>query len=276
MVESLNDTDESLLQALLSEVHASRKYRRLELPEATLRDLLDQELARQANPKAAMKSVREKLHNIVAPYLGDPDYTAAADRLSEAYSSGRESAEKSACLELLGSHASTRERIPILGEFYDRLWQVTGKPDTLLDLACGLHPFSLPWMELAPTASYYAFDIHTPRVELINHFFQLAGQAGQAVVQDILVKPPDLPTDVALFFKEAHRFEQRQRGCNRAFWQALRVRWLLVSLPTASLTGRRDLVEHQRKLVHRTVEGLPWQVTELRFENELVFCIQKQ
>jgi 16S rRNA (guanine(1405)-N(7))-methyltransferase len=149
-------------------------------------------------------------------------------------------------------------------------------PETVLDLACGLHPLGLPWMGLPAGARYHAYDLHRPRVELINRFFQLWGLPQLASCQDILVEPPRVEADVAFFFKEAHRFEQRQRGCNRAFWQAIRARWLLVSLPTSSLTGRRNLVEGQRALVARTVEGLGWRVQEIQAQDELIFCIQKE
>ena len=145
-----------------------------------------------------------------------------------------------------------------------------------MDLACGLHPFGLPWMGLPAGAHYAAYDLHQPRIELINHFLGLSGLPELAFHQDILVDPPRLEADVAFFFKEAHRFEQRQRGCNRAFWQAIPARWLLVSLPGSSLTGRRDLADRQRALVQRTLQGLNWPVTELKILDELVFCIQKQ
>ncbi len=266
---------ESLFQELLREVRASRKYRALDLPEETLRDLLSRALERHSNPKAALQSVREKLHNIVAPYLGDPDYTRAAGELRGAFSDGSPATIRAACLRLLQSHASTRERIPLLEDFYQRLWRVSGPPAVLLDLACGLNPFSLPWMGLPAGCQYLAYDIHAPRVALINQFFRLAGQPGQALVQDVLVHPPEIAADAAIFFKEAHRFDQRQRDCNLPFWQALRVRWLFVSLPSASLSGRRDLVERQRRLIQKTLKGTGWPVSEINFENELVFCIQK-
>ncbi len=275
MAEPLPDLPEGLLQELLREVRASRKYRALDLPEETLRDLLSRALERHSNPKAALQSVREKLHNIVAPYLGDPDYARAADELRDAFNDGSPKGVRAACLRLLQSHASTRERIPLLADFYSRLWQVSGPPSALLDLACGLNPFSLPWMDLSPQTRYYAYDIHGPRVALINQFFQLAGQTGRAYLQDILIRPPEVEADAALFFKEAHRFEQRQRGCNLPFWQALRVRWLFVSLPAASLSGRRDLTERQRRLIQTILKDTGWPVTEIRFNNELVFCIQK-
>ena len=263
------------LQPLIDEITHSKKYRDLDLPESTIRDLLLQELPRYKSRKEAVESVKTKLHNIVAPYLGDPDYTRAAGELRGAFSDGSPATIRAACLRLLQSHASTRERIPLLEDFYQRLWRVSGPPAVLLDLACGLNPFSLPWMGLPAGCQYLAYDIHAPRVALINQFFRLAGQPGQALVQDVLVHPPETAADAAIFFKEAHRFDQRQRDCNLPFWQALRVRWLFVSLPSASLSGRRDLVERQRRLIQKTLKGTGWPVSEITFENELVFCIQK-
>lgn len=254
---------------------SSRKYRGLGIPEETLRDLVEQERGHNRSPKELEQAVREKLHNIVAPYLGDPDYVAAGAWLETAFASGEPEQVKAVCRELLAAHASTRERLPALDTFYARLFAITEVPQTVLDLACGLHPFGLPWMGLPAGVKYAAYDLHQPRIELINHFLRLSGLPELAFHQDILVEPPRLEADVAFFFKEAHRFEQRQRGCNRAFWQAIPARWLLISLPGSSLTGRRDLADRQRALVQRTLAGLDWPVTELQILDELVFCIRK-
>ena len=51
---------------------------------------------------------------------------------------------------------------------------------SILDLACAMHPFAHPWMNLPPDCPYLAYDLHQPRVDLINHFFQTAGINGQA------------------------------------------------------------------------------------------------
>lgn len=264
-----------MMEDLITEIQASRKYRSLELPESTLRDLVAQEQARGRSGRDLEKAVREKLHHIVAPYLGDPDYATAVALLENAFTSGSEQV-RSACCLLLAAHASTRERLPAMDFFYHTLFEVTGLPTTVLDLACGLHPLGLPWMGLPTDVRYLAYDLHKPRIDLINHFFRLSGTQGRAIHQDILVQPPESAADVAFFFKEAHRFEQRQRGCNRAFWQAVRARWLLVSLPANSLTGKHQLADRQRALVARTTEGLNWQITEIQILDELVFCIQKE
>ena len=266
----MSDAD---LDALVREILESKKYRDMALEPATVRDLLAQELPRYRSRKEALDEVRKKLHNIVAPYLGDPDYTAAAHALTAAAADG---ALRAACLSILAAHASTKERIPILEEFYARLFALTGPPRTVLDLACALHPFGFPWMGLPASTKYYAYDIHAPRLALINHFFGLVGLEPLAIQQDILVEPPRIEADVAFFFKEAHRFEQRQRGSSHKMLSAVRAHWLLVSLPTASLNGKHNLLERQRALVTGIVAGEPWMVRELIFDNEIVFCIRKE
>jgi 16S rRNA (guanine(1405)-N(7))-methyltransferase len=159
--------------------------------------------------------------------------------------------------------------------FYARIFAHTGIPDAILDLACGLNPLAFPWMGLPLTTRYHAYDIHAPRVALINHYFSRQGLQPLAAVQDVIVSPPPIEAPVAFFFKEAHRFEQRQRGVNRAFWQALRVRWLVVTLPAASLTGRHDKSDQHRRLVYNTIGDLPWTVVEEQVGQEMIFLIQK-
>lgn len=263
------------LNLMVGDILAIKKYREINLTEATVRDLLLRELPLHRNPKDAIKAVKKKLHNIVASYLGDPDYASVGLALQDAAHSSDPQAIKTICTSILKTHASTLERQPYLDKFYSSLFALTGKPKVILDLACGLHPFSFPWMELPTSTLYYAYDIHQPRINLINTFFKLQDMAPGGAVQDILVEPPDQSADVAFFFKEAHRFEQRQKGCNRAFWLSLKVNWLLVSLPTSSLSGKHDLLKQQQRLVYHTLEGLSWPVTEIMIENELIFCIHK-
>lgn len=131
-------------------------------------------------------------------------------------------------------------------------------------------------MGLPVSTRYYAYDIHRPRVDLINHYFRLPGLQPLATQQDIQVDPPQIDADAAFFFKEAHRFEQRQRGSSLKMWRALNVGTILVSLPTSSLNGRHNLLERQRALVYGALEDEHWPVTELAFETEMVFCIEKK
>jgi 16S rRNA (guanine(1405)-N(7))-methyltransferase len=265
-----------LIQSLVDEILQSKKYRDQGLPASTVRSMITAELPNYRSPAAAMKAVRTKLHHVMAPYLGDPDYPAASQELSVILATGQPEALHVFCEKMLASHASTRERLQILDEFYSRLFAHTGVPNHILDLACGLNPFSLPWMGLPAGANYSAYDIHQPRVDLINQFLTGCGLVPLAHNQDILLEPPHEDVDVAFLFKEAHRMEERQRGCSLPLWQAVKTKFLLVSLPASSLSGRYQLANRQRQLVYGITNGQPWRVSEELIGTELVFIIDKR
>lgn len=251
----------------------SRKYSRLGIPPETVRDIFEKELVRLGDAKPALKSTREKLHHVAALYLGDPDYVEIGKRFIEV--EGDEDRIRELCERVLASHISTRERLSILADFYKRIFELTGKPVSILDLACGLNPFAFPWMGLPKTTKYFAFDLRQPRIELINKFFKTIGLEPLGMHQDILVEPPEQEADVAFLFKEVHRMEQRQKGCSLPFWKRLNVKWLLVSLPTVSMSGRHSLLEKHRKLVAEILSPVDWQLKEILFPGEIVFCILK-
>lgn len=270
----MNPTD--LFTEQVNSILSSKKYRDLGIPEETIVDLLEKEWQTGVKPKEALKLAKRKLHNIIAPYLGDPDYNTAQHELTNALASQDTGMEKEYCTSLLMSHASTRERLPHLAEFYQLIFNITGIPNILLDVACAMHPFSLPWMNLPQDIEYHAYDIHQPRLDLINHYFELKNLKPLAEKRDVLLNPPDVPADVAFLFKETHRMEKRERGCSLPLWQALHVDWLVVTLPAYSLTKEHDLRQTHRQLVVDIMRGQPWQMTETESGGEMIFCIHKQ
>jgi 16S rRNA (guanine(1405)-N(7))-methyltransferase len=274
MTKNYSIPDKSI-DDLIIKISNSRKYRELGVPAETIRDLIDQALKIDPNLDTAEKTVRQKMHNLIAPYLGDPDYAKYQERLMELPDNPEQTDINPLCTEILNSHVSTRERIPLLDEFFKTIFAVTGTPDTILDLACGLNPFSIPWMGLSPATRNFAYDLHQPRVELISAFMKKIHQPGLAVHADILVNAPQIQADVAYFFKEAHRFDQRQHGCNRHFFEILQVKYLLVSLPMVSLTGRHSKLDQDRRLIDQAISGKNWPVSELIVGNEIIFCIKK-
>jgi 16S rRNA (guanine(1405)-N(7))-methyltransferase len=267
--------DQKTIQEWVTEILNSKKYRKVGLNPATVADLIRQEVVKQPSKKTALKAVKRKLHNIVAPYLGEPDYADLSQRLALIQDTSLDSAPlRSYCQTILSQHASTAERIPIMDNFYAQLFEVTGMPNTILDLACGLHPLAFPWMGLPTTVQYHAYDIIQPRVDLINLCFSKIGLAPLAENRDILVSPPTMQADLGLFFKEAHRFEKRKPGCNRDFWESLNVDTLAVSLPTQNLSGTHSLLEVHRNLVQANLPENR-RVRELTFANEIIFIIQR-
>ncbi len=266
--------DENTVQAVVAAVKQSKKYR--DTGEETIRQLAVEAVQEHKKAKPAEKAVRRRLHSIMAPYLGDPDYTAAGQLLTDVFVAGDEATIRSACRDLMYTHLSTRERLPILDTFYRDIFAVTGPPRRLLDIACGLNPLAFPWMGLpAAGTDFIAYDIHEPRVDFLNHYFMLQGLPPLAYVKDVAVGAPAEAGDVALFLKEMPRFERNYPGHGRALLAALDCRWLVVSFPTISTHGGRNLTNRYREFFHQLIDGSGWPVTELLFDTELVFCAEK-
>lgn len=257
----------------------------------TIRALAQQAWPEHRKRKALEKAVRRRLHGIAASHLGDPDYEALGAELRQALGRGDEVAERAACERALQQHLSTRERWPYLAEFYGAIFEHTGVPETMLDLACGLGPLALPWMGLPRTTRVLAYDIHEPRVAMLDAYLRARGQAGGAEVRDIVLRPPSERADVALLLKELHRLQRNYpvRGPGGpgespggpvavdASWLAsIPVRRWVISLPAFSAHGGRGLVGRYREMMSRLVEGRGWPMHELLFEHEVVFCLDTE
>ena len=72
---------------------------------------------------------------------------------------------------ILKSHLSTKERLKIYPILYRKIWEITGKPKSILDLACGMNPFSFKYMRLK-NAKYLAIELSKEDCGFINKFFK--------------------------------------------------------------------------------------------------------
>ncbi len=260
---------------LISSIQNSKKYRMLQIPKETILDILKLEEKKYPNKTSLEASVRRKLHNIVAPYLDRVDYAHELNAMELLWGSDNEYEIKNYCKKILSGHASTRERLSRLEEFYQFIFDNTGVPSAILDLACGLNPFAIPFMHLPKSTMYYAYDIHKPRIDLINKFFMLYGMQPLALQQDILVNPPSQQAEITFFFKEAHRLEKRQSGANRTLWQTINTRYLVITLPAVDLKHHHDLTVKHREILLDATQGLPWRWIEKTIQDEIVFIIEK-
>jgi 16S rRNA (guanine(1405)-N(7))-methyltransferase len=273
---------QAVITAVTTAIKQSRKYG--DTSEATIRQLAEEAARQHKKPKAAIKAVRARLHSIMAPYLGDPEYAAMARQLSEAFAANDQERINQLCLASLDAHLSTRERLPIMTEFYRQIFAVTGQPNAILDIACALNPLALRWMfpnvsnqlpVISKQLRFYAYDIHEPRIAFINHYLQLEGLAPLARVQDVAMHFPQEQADVALFLKEMPRFTRNYGDLGRPLLQSLNVRWLVLSYPSISTHGGRNLTSRYRDFMYQLIDDLNWPLTELLFDGELVFIIEK-
>ena len=283
---------EPLLDQVVSAVASSKKYGAI-CPD-TVRRIAARELAAEphAGVKTLVKATKRGLHQICGAFEQAPDYEAAFHQIEAAYRARSTAEIEAACRRALALHSSTRERLPILDQLYARIWQITGRPGSILDLGCGLNPVALPWMGLAAGSRYTALDIDTAGIQLVNRYLQLAGFEPLARRQDILAQPPADPADVALLLKTSSTLERQEKGATGRLVEALRAPFVVVSFAVKSLGGRdKGMPAHYRRQFWAMAQGRqkhaaqsrqkhaalgrPWRVEELVFDTELVFVVAK-
>lgn len=270
------DDNNSLVDKVVDEIAESKKYRQLNVCKDTIKDLVIRSMQNKKREKDIVNDVRDKLHNIVANYLGDLNYELELQNLTDATSLNDLEQLKLACSKVMSCHTSTRERLPILDRMYQSIFEITGYPEVILDLACGIHPLAIPWMNLPFTNTrYFAYDIIPNRVAFLNDYLSLIGLKRTVFTQDILVDPPGIEADVAFIFKEVHRFEQRQKGSTVKLLGALHAKYIVVSLPTKNMSGNINFLDSYKKMFYNVLGGMKWSISEILFDSEIFFCIKK-
>jgi 16S rRNA (guanine(1405)-N(7))-methyltransferase len=204
------------------------------------------------------------------------DYDAVIASLVDARNSGSGEAFREVVTCILHQHASTKERLPILGEFYSRIWDRIGPPKRILDLACGLAPVAFPWMGLDSDVCYHGYDIDCERIRFLNRFFELVDLRPLATVQDVIAETPKESADAAFLLKAVPSFERDEKGSSIRILRELNVENIVVSFPVKSLGGRsKGMEENYASLMREMVAGERWRVEEIPFETEQVFVLRK-
>ncbi len=270
----MRENDPELVSSLVADILGSRKYRHL-CPE-TVHNVVCQEFARQENARTAIRIARERLHRLWAQFLGEPDYGSSVRELTAAFESNEGGRVAHACLDVLRSHASTRERVPELARVYSQIFAHTGIPVRIADLACAFAPLAFRWMGLPRSVEYHAFDINQRIVDLINKYFQLEGIQPRAALRDVLCTPINERIDVALLFKMYHCLEHRERGAGWRVVEAVPAKWVAISFPTRNLQGHLvDIIGNYESVIVENAVHRGWSHSRLNFETEDIVLIDK-
>ena len=263
------------LESLVAAVCQSRKYRHVS--RDLIRFLAARELSQGKKRKAALKGVKNKLHQIAGAYFtGQTAYPQWLAALTEASQCDDPAQFQAACRAVMQQHASTRERLSLLPHFYPTLFAELPLIRSILDVACGLNPLTIPWMPLTPDATYLACDIYHDLVDFLAGFLPLTGLTGRSFVCDLISGVPPERVDLALVLKVLPPLEQVERGAGLRLLQQLQADTLLVSFPAQSLGGRaKGMATTYETRFLALIAGEDWTAKRFTFETELVFLVRK-
>lgn len=265
---------EDELGEIVSALRRSRKYRFV--CEDTLRRIARWAAARHGKTKDIVKAAKRKLHQAYGAYLEGFD-PAEVEALVEALPSDPpEGMLRETCLKILEQHASAKERIPFMEEAFAEVFRRTGRPEVILDLACGLNPFAFPWMGLSRETEYHAYDMESRLVSAVDAFLLRVGVEHSAVCCDLLVSVPEAEADVAFLLKTMPCLERQEKGASTRILRGVKARNVVVSFPAQSLGGRdKGMHEHYGEEVLRLAADLGLAAEEVAFPSETFYLLTK-
>lgn len=186
-------------------------------------------------PKDAEKAAREQLHGLTGAFLTRAESAACMYDMHVWATSGHRDADLERALT---RHASTRERLPLarMDGMYKRIFEVSGAPNLVLDLACGLNPLYLGARGIPCTG----VDVSGEAVDDINACASNYGLPIRAVCADLLCENavPKERYDLALLFKILPLLERQKSGTAMDVMRTVNAKYLAVSFPTRTLGGR--------------------------------------
>lgn len=267
--------DPETLEKLVQHVMENDKYSVIDID--LVRSLGAEELQKRGSLKEAVKSTRNKLHQVGSAFQEKPiAYAAWIKELESLPTDLNSDASTTFLVKAMQSHASTQERLNIHTTFFKQVLQDLGPIHSILDLACGLNPLNLPWIPAAPDIEYYACDIYTNMVDFLNHFFAHYSIRGQAFLCDLTNDIPQQNVQLALLLKTIPCLEQVNKTAGLRLLNEVQAENILVTFPAHSLGGRsKGMVQNYSDHFQALTAGQPWKITRYEFPGELAFLVRK-
>ena len=143
---------------------------------------------------------------------------------------------------------------------YDLIFEITGKPESVLDLGCGYSSLHFPFKDI----KYYCADIGGDYVKDKGFVFDL--------LHDDYSKLPEV--DVVFLFKVLESLEFVNRNSSKRILNKLKCKYIVVSFDKRSLSGR-EIQKKGRIWFRRVLSELKLKHQIFDYGDEIFFVIKK-
>ena len=267
---------------ICEDILISKKYSTLHRP--LLLRICEEEYKKYNNDRDRLKGVKNTLHTMYGAYLAVGCYQKTHKLLDvlEESKDGILEDEISEMLKdetlkkILSLHASTKERLNNLSAFYRFIFDSIGSVNTVLDIGCGFNPFTLPYFPQKPKI-YHALDIDSRIADLNNRYLSFLGMPPLASCIDIALDTPDEEACVAFLFKLLPLVDRQSRGRSAELLREINSRYLIITYPTKSLTGKEKGMQSFYAASFEEVMGGNLSITaKKQIGTELVYVVAKK
>ncbi len=173
----------------------------------------------------------------------------------------------------LSGHTSSAERLAHYPTLYKKIFAITGKPKSILDLGCGLNPLSYSFLGCTP--HYVAVEYTSFACSVLRNFFS-SEQIDAEVLQKDLRHSKSFPAcDVCFCFKLFDTLESKHHKLAEKLLDAVDCPWIVVSFATVAVKG--NPMRHARRgwLVQLCARKEYTIAAELTYANEVFYVIKK-
>ena len=180
--------------------------------------------------------------------------------------------------KMLKLHKSTKERLPYYEEIYKKIFDITGKPKSILDLACGLNPLAYNYLNYKP--KYIATELAGDDCLFLEEYFKRLKIDGMSFSFDLLGKNAvsmlkKLKADVCFMFKTLDSLETIERNISEKLIKAVNCKWLIISFPTVSIGGKKSIKQERRGWLEKMLERLKLKYEKFSAPNEVFYVVRK-
>ena len=159
-----------------------------------------------------------------------------------------------------------KERSEFNKELYEKIFRITGKPEKILDLGCGLNPLNFPYKDVY----YMAIDVNKEVLKKVKKHFRKNKITGEVIFSDIndISKLERLKkVDIALIFKVFDGFDKKNI---KKIMKKIKTRYFVISFATRTITGKR-MRNPKRGWFEKMfkIDG------KIRFYNEVFYIMRK-
>ena len=280
-----NNINMSEKNTLLLNIKKNKKYKYID------DSLVKQEITKylNANPnliKFLDKEKSEKFKNIVKAvraklHLIHSSFKTSKTNIDQ-YLTKLRTAKNKEYLEMhdkiLETSISAKERLKHYKGLYKKIFAITKKPKTIIDLGCGLNPISYPYMNIK-NLNYYAFDINTKDIGFLNNYFKIMknkGLNGKAKILNLkntnISKLPK--ADICLMLKLLDPLEAKGHKLSETLITKLNTKHIVVSFATKTVTGRQMNYPY-RGWIERMLNRINLKFNKITIENEVFYVIKK-
>jgi len=174
----------------------------------------------------------------------------------------------------LNSHRSTKEREKFYSDFYKKIFNVTGKVNSILDLGAGLNPLTYKYINDYKNVYFYSIELTKKDCEQIKSVFGKDKIKGEIIQADLRVYNKFPKVDLCLMLKLVESLETNGHKLAEYLINSIKAKFIVVSFSTVDVKGRR-MNYPRRGWIEKLLERLDLYYEIFEEHNEIFYVIKK-